>query len=639
MKRFLITTADERSWKFDRPVLFLGEWCRLYTRRDIWSKMDADVAAPYGLAVIEKDRDLAYVQSLASALLTEATDALNRFHGTAHGTRYWQIVIGQWLQRFVALAFNRYHTVRQALATYEISGTTVFDFNRYHLAANDSNQFIWACNDDEWNNVFYSQVIRELGGIPIEVDAAALDGKTGFIQPPVMSSPPRGLRARSLALARRWLPRLTRQTDAFITNTYLPSLVEAQLKVSLAQAPQLWNRETVAEYRPDPNARKALRLDGARYEGFERFVRCQFSNVIPSCYLEGFGALVRQTQRLPWPSRPAFVFTSNNFDTDEPFKVWAATKAEEGFPYFTGQHGNNYGTLKGSENWTEVVTPDAFFTWGWKNGNDRNVPSFLFKTAGRKAPRSDAAGRLLLIELPLPHRLTLHDSYQEFVAYQEDQFMFVESLPETIRSQVTVRLHSGSRQVRWFEQLRWAERCPGAQLEMGAARIVTLIEQSRLIVHSYDSTGILETLAWNLPTMCFWQGGLDHLLPHARPYYQLLRDVGILADSARQAAALATARWESVDHWWMSPPVQAARRKFCDEYARSERRPVRTLRRLLLSRARNDQRRGKIGGGDENAADNTARHWGFPEVHDMRIMTELNETGRNLPRPGAGDAH
>ena len=27
MKYYLITTSDVRSWKFDRKVLFLGEWC------------------------------------------------------------------------------------------------------------------------------------------------------------------------------------------------------------------------------------------------------------------------------------------------------------------------------------------------------------------------------------------------------------------------------------------------------------------------------------------------------------------------------------------------------------------------------------------------------------------------------------
>ena len=40
IKRHLITTADERTWKLDSPVLFLGEWCRLYDRNAVWDKMD-----------------------------------------------------------------------------------------------------------------------------------------------------------------------------------------------------------------------------------------------------------------------------------------------------------------------------------------------------------------------------------------------------------------------------------------------------------------------------------------------------------------------------------------------------------------------------------------------------------------------
>src|ERR1700680_730052 len=108
MNRHLITSADERSWKFDRPVLFLGEWCRLYDRRQVWEGMDATVAEPYGLQVGQKERDLAYVQSLSDQLLNELTDALNAFHDTRHTLRYWHILLGSWLQRYVAVIFNRY---------------------------------------------------------------------------------------------------------------------------------------------------------------------------------------------------------------------------------------------------------------------------------------------------------------------------------------------------------------------------------------------------------------------------------------------------------------------------------------------------------------------------------------------------
>ena len=31
---FLVTTADENTWPENEKILFLGEWCRLYARKD-----------------------------------------------------------------------------------------------------------------------------------------------------------------------------------------------------------------------------------------------------------------------------------------------------------------------------------------------------------------------------------------------------------------------------------------------------------------------------------------------------------------------------------------------------------------------------------------------------------------------------
>ena len=45
MKEYtIVTTALEETWPDDKQsVLFLGEWCRLYSRKHRWEKMDAEV--------------------------------------------------------------------------------------------------------------------------------------------------------------------------------------------------------------------------------------------------------------------------------------------------------------------------------------------------------------------------------------------------------------------------------------------------------------------------------------------------------------------------------------------------------------------------------------------------------------------
>jgi putative transferase (TIGR04331 family) len=335
----------------------------------------------------------------------------------------------------------------------------------------------------------------------------------------------------------------------------------------------------------DHATRRKLQGGVAPGLGFEHFVRLLLWETLPVCYVEGYQALIEKVQELGLPKAPQFIFTSNNFDTDEVFKAWIAQAVERGTPYFAGQHGNHYGTHIESGKWPEQETCDRFFTWGWVNDCEKDVPAFVFKLAGQKRDTNPGGG-LLLVEVCQPHRFGVDDSYSQFGNYLEEQFRFVAALPAAIRERLTVRLHSAYRHFYWHEDQRWNSFDPNVKVDVGTTPIDELIGQSRLVVHSYDSTGILEALALNLPTMCFWQGGLEHLLPSAKPYYELLRDVGILADSPEQMAMHVASCWDAPEIWWQSEKVQYARRVFCERYARNVSCPVTQLKNLFTTHAK-----------------------------------------------------
>lgn len=102
-------------------------------------------------------------------------------------------------------------------------------------------------------------------------------------------------------------------------------------------------------------------------------------------------------------------------------------------------------------------------------------------------------------------------------------------------------------------------------------------------MHSYDSTGILETLSQNIPTLAFWQNDFDHLRESAKPYYQLLVDASIVHLTPESVAQKVNEVWDDVDGWWAQNNVQYARKEFCDRYARGSQNPVSELKKILLS--------------------------------------------------------
>ena len=583
INRHLITTCDERTWVHDRPVLFLGEWCNPYDRSAIWTKMDAKFAAPYGVEPDKKTTDTKYVQALSTKLLLEVVDALNAYHNTNHTPRYWNILLGHWLKRCVSVCFNRYFTIEQALKNYKITSATVFDPLDYSLATPDTLKAIWACSDDVWNTILYARVLQHMDCKDVVLDIVHIEsaGACKQKQSSMFTMQDWSVRRLVKAVGYYILPILSKNGDAFIVNSYLPLWQEMKLQFALWQCPEIWQSPPLKSSFVDKKIRRKFKINSKKNTDFEKFIRDILPDMIPVCFLEGYSLLNQQVESLSWPNTPKFIFTSNNFDTDEIFKAWTGLKVEQGVPYFTGQHGN-YQAIPRLLDSPEVVSCDNFFTWGWSNGNIKNIPAFAFKIANRQN-KTKPSGGLLLIELSPPNQTYLHDAFYEYSVYQEQQFRFVEALPQKIQKKLTVRLSVGWRNYRWSPIERWNDRIPSVSLETGDAPIRSLIAKSRLVVHSYDSTGVLEGLGSNTPTLCFWDGGLDHLLPSVKPYYERLRQAGILADTPEHAAQLVSKYWDNLDGWWSSEKVQSARRQFCEEYARIEKHPVRTMKRLLTT--------------------------------------------------------
>jgi putative transferase (TIGR04331 family) len=584
--RYLITTSDERTWKFDQPVIFLGEWCRLYDRKHIWQDVDGVVAAPYGLGQANKDSDHTEARALEEKLFPILCDALNKHHGTQHGLRFWKIVLGHWLRRYVDVIVNRVKTLELCLQTYQLSGTTAFSGDRYSLAPLNSEAANWAFNDNRWNNVLYVRILSLLGvkNFPLEVIA----GDESEIFDWTITATEVPFKKRILRWGYRQVGRLAgflvRENDAFIINSYLPKKVEIVLQLAYRQVPQLWTSQKLElTKKPDRAVRQSLsgQFAGQANDTLFRILCSLVFELLPVCYLEGFAELSESVQRLPWPKRPKFILTSNNFDTDELFKLWTALKVQSGIKYVIGQHGNNYGTYRYMYPSIEEITSDKFLTWGWTDNLPQHTPAYVLKTAGRKAKEYNPNGSLLLIEDLMYQRLDIWDRTQEFVAYFSYQAEFIEKLQYSPRQDLTVRLHPYYVYLSPFEVVKWYEFDPDLKIDAGRTEINKLISESRLVVHGYDSTGILETLSQNVPTLAFWQNDLHHLRDGAKPYYQILLNAGIIHLTAESAAAKVNEIWDDVEGWWAQGSVQKARILFCDRYARVSRNPVRDLKALL----------------------------------------------------------
>jgi len=87
---------------------------------------------------------------------------------------------------------------------------------------------------------------------------------------------------------------------------------------------------------------------------------------------------------------------------------------------------------------------------------------------------------------------------------------------------------------------------------------------------NYLGTAWLETLAANIPTICFYDPNVYEFREAAIPFIEELKDAGILHESPDSASDKVLSILGNPLEWWRSDEVQGARLAFVQRYARLE---------------------------------------------------------------------
>ena len=242
VKRFLITTVLEETWRSDEPVLFLGEWCRRYSRKNRWSRMNAAILPYHWDDRAKFQDDYRYLQNFYERLLRDLTAQLNQIHGVAHSLRYWRILVGPWLGYFVQILFDRWTSIQQAIDQYDLSETIVLTGWEKTLVPNDMAEFIRLILEDEWNHHLFATILQQFTPVPC-IKQPWQGGKV-VSRTALTSTSKQKIKRILLACYGRVAGTLTRDQDAFFLATYLPVRDEIRLYRRLRQLPQFWRSVT-----------------------------------------------------------------------------------------------------------------------------------------------------------------------------------------------------------------------------------------------------------------------------------------------------------------------------------------------------------------------------------------------------------
>ena len=273
-----------------------------------------------------------------------------------------------------------------------------------------------------------------------------------------------------------------------------------------------------------------------------------------------------------WPKNPKIIFTSNSFDSDDYFKIWAAEKIINGSKFVISQHGGLYGSgLIMSPEKFEITISDKYFSWGWeKKGTDKvlAMSSGKLKHLSRKLKNNPYGDLVLIGNTITRYSYQLHSAYisSQYKSHEQDQFAFINTLKKEIKKQLRIRNKQDA--YGWDRKIAFQQNIDGSVFDSIKKPFHESVNDSRLCVICTNFTSHLETFAANVPTVIFWDPTYNELRPEAEPFFDKLVDAGILFYDPAAAAKQVNSIWSDVPGWWNQDKVQDAKDAFAYNFAR-----------------------------------------------------------------------
>ena len=591
-KKFLITTAMEKTWKYDQPSLFLGNWCKIYSEKNIWNKLNHQTLSYHWDDVQKLQKDYIYLKNLSEKIIKNLVQVLNEIHDEKYSEKYWKIYLGHWLNCFIQILFDRWEIVQKAFSENAFSNTIVLKINVSEMVPLGIENFIDIIHQDKWNHFIFSKIIETIpfkNAINIEyIDDLKNDN---YVRVKLHR---KNLNRRIIVfLSNIFNPliKLVRKNEKYlICESYLGKFSEMKLNLSLGLFPLSLSPDQIFLCEPNKELRNKIKFNFEAENNFEKFLRKIIPTLIPMSYLENYKKISNATSKLNWPKKPEAIFTSHFINNKTIPSKYTAEKKENGTKLIHGQHGGAYGQCL--FHWYEEFERDIsdfYLTWGWEDNKDKKlIPFGILKPINiyKKIKKIKKKTKLLFVIRPKErYSATALDSRvrsHQLLEYHQNCLKIARKLNFKIRSEnLVIRLHE--RKYGWCEEELWSDEFPEITIDKGYKPIIEILKKTKLVVYTYNATGYLELLAANIPVIIFCPTDKNPLREQAIPYFEELKKSKIFHETTESVSEHLNKIWNEIDEWWNKKDVQNVRKKFCQKYAKYDSKKIENLKNIILN--------------------------------------------------------
>ena len=527
-------------------------------------------------------------EQIYNLILTDLYPKLNEIHKIKWTKKSWEILIGYWLRKFIYIVFFKFNNLKNTLEQKKIDKIYLSETKTDHLTSHESTGIQDLSIDNDWSWILYSKIFEYLNITNIEIEIIE-NKKKDFYEHETLYKKLSKNKDSFKHKILKWYNFLTNQilTDKrnFIVATYLPLIEEKKLELLFGQIPTFYSPPFI-KYSPiSLNLRQKISIN-KNCSIKEKIIRDLLPSYLPTFVLENFQSLKTTVEKHNYPKKPKFIFTSNIFESDEAFKFYLAniTSSNKQLKYFVGQHGNSYFTRIDNNYRNEMTTCDYFLSWGEKDINNEKIIN-LFNLKLPKKNKKNNADKIVIVFRSLGWQTIPYDRWKEG---KEELLMvkqFLKYLNKDFHKHILLRLHdSFQHRYKRFVQ-NYLDDISNFEKDFEKTSYVKLINNAKLVIFTYDSTGFLDNLVSNKPSVCLYPNIYNHLNEDCKKYYKNLKDARIIFDNPREMHDHINNIWPNINHWWKSEEVQKEIKIFLKIFSASaDKNPLSLIKKKIVEK-------------------------------------------------------
>jgi putative transferase (TIGR04331 family) len=558
--QLLVTTALEDTWGRDENLVFLGEWCKKYSRKHKWCNRKFSTL-PYHWEDREKlQKDYDYLANFYEVLLKELVHKLNSIHIEEHSQRYWRIIIGPWLITYVAVIWDRWESIKYACDTGNQFKTIVSDQMICRSVPCDWRTGMGLMDDDEWNYLIYCDIFQAQGvnNLTLVKEKLIIKDKKNKPYRKYDSLLAPIAKVFDFIARKIWF---TDHYDILLYSSYfsLHSLIELSLK--LYQIPRLYFEFDKELYCREPEL--SLRTGLEYTQGSNLFEQFVFEHVLadmPLTYIEGYKEFLSYSKSLP---KANIIMTANAHYGNELFKIWAAEQVESGSKLIISDHGGAISSKMSLFNHEEKIC-DKKTVW--------HIP---FDSKHIKLPPNKIINRIkksngkqiTLVGLELPrysYRCQSGPNSSLILSDYKQKADFVKMLSIETRECFKIRPYSD---IGWSTKNRYIDQF-GSEIISTKAKLLDEYSNSKLIICTYPQTTFSEAMHSGVPTILLYPKKYWELNSAFDELVSVLEEAKIIFSDPLLAAKHVNTISNNPVEWWEKEQTIYARSmffRFCGE--------------------------------------------------------------------------